>query len=524
MQKWVQGVAWACSCLGLTGAAQAQLAVSAGAGADTGGASSAEASGSGPGGDWIDRYKPEPNLVELGLMAGVLVPARTHNLQDEDRPNVNLESVAPEIGLRAAYFPLEVLGIEADFGFVPTGTEDGKGASLWALRGHAIGQLPSWRVTPFVLLGMGALGVSGDTLGSDVDPSWHFGAGIKAAVSREILLRLDLRDNVTQANDADAGEPAYHPEFLLGASWVFGRSEPAPPPPPPDSDGDGVLDADDACPKEHGPKPGGCPPKDRDGDGILDDADKCPTEKGIEPTGCPDPDPDKDGVLDPVDRCPATLEDGKPPDAKDGCPSDDPDGDGIPGAADQCPDAPENKNGYQDDDGCPDEKPLAQLVGTRVEITQAILFGNDAAEIDAASAPILDAVAQILKEHPEIQLVEVGGHASRQGDRNRNKALTQKRAEAVARALEQRGVARDRLVAQGYGLHCPLDAADTPTAHEKNRRVEFKVLHERGAETGVERGCAEATKNGIKPKPLPKPKPWQETAAPAAPEAAKPKP
>lgn len=59
----------------------------------------------------------------------------------------------------------------------------------------------------------------------------------------------------------------------------------------PDSDGDGVPDADDAC----GDTPKGCPvdakgcPLDSDGDGLIDCQDNCPTEAGPkENKGCPE--------------------------------------------------------------------------------------------------------------------------------------------------------------------------------------------------------------------------------------------
>ncbi len=503
MTKRTLGFLFGCSAMAATSMAWAQ-GVSLSAGADTATGASGDASAPSAAG-WLEQFKPEPNLVEIGLFAGVLVPAKTHNLQDETKPNVNFKPVAPEFGLRAAYFPIQFAGAEVDLGLAPTGTEDGGGAFLWALRGQAIVQAPLWRIVPFGQVGFGVLSASSDTMGSDADPLWHLGVGVKAALTREILLRLDLRDNITQANNAAAGVAAYSPEVLIGASWVLGRSDaaPTPPPAPPDGDGDGVADADDACPKESGPKPSGCPPKDQDGDGILDDADKCPVQKGEAPTGCPDPDPDKDGVLDPVDRCPTTKEDGKPPDAKDGCPSDDGDGDGISGDRDKCPEQPETKNGYDDDDGCPDEKPLAVLGEKEVVITQAIQFANDKATIDPASLPIVDAVAKVMVDHPEIQLAEVAGHASHEGDKFKNRTLTQKRSEAVAAALVERGVAKERLVAQGYGFHCPLDPTNTPAAHAANRRVQFLVLRLRDQDTGVMRGCAEAEKNGIKPKAAP---------------------
>ena len=53
----------------------------------------------------------------------------------------------------------------------------------------------------------------------------------------------------------------------------------------------------------------------------------------------------------------------------------------------------------------------------------------------------------------------------------------------------QRGVARGRLVSQGYGEYCPLDQGHNAAAWDKNRRVEFKVVKTEDGDTGVDRGC-----------------------------------
>lgn len=237
------------------------------------------------------------------------------------------------------------------------------------------------------------------------------------------------------------------------------------------------------------------------------------------------PDDDGDGIPNADDKCPAEKEDGKPPADKDGCPNLDEDGDGINVPQDKCPTEPETKNEFEDDDGCPDKKPLVMLVGQEVRINQKIQFKKGSAGIEDESKPVLDAVADLLKKNADIQLVEVGGHASKEGDANFNKTLTQKRVESVSKELATRGVEKERLFSQGYGFYCLVDTGETPEAMEKNRRVEFKVLWRGGKATDMARGCEGATKAGIKPKALPA-KPWEAKkeakAADAKPADAKP--
>lgn len=236
------------------------------------------------------------------------------------------------------------------------------------------------------------------------------------------------------------------------------------------------------------------PPADRDGDGIPDEADKCPDAK----------------------------EDGLPPDPKDGCPNLDADGDGIPIPQDKCPNEPETVNQFEDEDGCPDKKPLVQIVGQEVKINQKIQFAKASSKIEESSNAVLDAVAETLKTHPELQLIEVGGHASKEGDANYNRTLTQQRVESVVKALIGRGVPKERLMPQGYGFYCPLDEGTSEESLEKNRRVEFKILLRDGKPTDIVRGCEGASKAGITPKALPKAAPTAVTPpAAATPPAAK---
>ena len=221
------------------------------------------------------------------------------------------------------------------------------------------------------------------------------------------------------------------------------------------------------------------------------------------PPPAPPPDQDGDGILDPDDACPTEKEDGNPPSADDGCPNKDMDGDGIAIPQDQCPDKPETVNSYQDDDGCPDEKPIVVLKEKEVEINQKIMFKKNASDIEDQSLVVIDAVAKVLNANPDVQLLEVGGHASAEGPEWYNRTLTQKRVDAVVKALVKRGVPKPRLLSQGYGPYCPVATGEDEASLEKNRRVEFKILYRKGKDLQQNRGCETSLKKGIKPQKLP---------------------
>jgi outer membrane protein OmpA-like peptidoglycan-associated protein len=187
------------------------------------------------------------------------------------------------------------------------------------------------------------------------------------------------------------------------------------------------------------------------------------------------------------------------------------DHDGIPDAVDRCPDEPETYNGLEDADGCPDRGRLV-ISSSQIIILQAIHFTANGATLMRESLPILDAVATVLIQNPDIERIEIGGHTDERGDDATNLALSDRRATAVMQYLVGKGVAPARLEAKGYGETRPLDPAHTELAWAKNRRVEFLIL--RRANTEV---AAPATPTA---KPQPPPPPPAVTGELAAIEAA----
>ena len=258
--------------------------------------------------------------------------------------------------------------------------------------------------------------------------------------------------------------------------------------PDPDNDKDGILDDPDKCPNDPETKNGfqdedGCPDattNDRDGDGIPDNVDKCPDDPedkdGFEDEdGCPDPDNDKDGILDINDMCPNDPEDKDGFEDADGCPDPDNDHDRILDASDKCPNEPETYNGVDDEDGCPDKGKVIVRKG-KLEILDKIYFETDKDEIKPVSFPLLDAIAATIKGNPQIQLIEIQGHADERGDDAHNLDLTERRAASVKRALYERNVEPGRLKSHGYGETKPVCTQHNEDCWSRNRRSEFIIL------------------------------------------------
>lgn len=208
------------------------------------------------------------------------------------------------------------------------------------------------------------------------------------------------------------GSPVFR--TLLAAEWAPELAKPAPPPPPE--------------PPPPPPEPPPPPPEP-------------PAEPPPPPPEPPPPPPDRDG-------------------------------DGILDAADACPDVPGPPDPDPKKNGCP----LARLEDGQVKITQQVKFKTASAEILPESDPVLKAIADILRDHPEVTKVRVEGHTDNRGTPGYNKELSDKRASSVATWLIRAGVARDRLSSQGFGLERPLDNNATEEGRQNNRRVELHVV------------------------------------------------
>lgn len=105
-------------------------------------------------------------------------------------------------------------------------------------------------------------------------------------------------------------------------------------------------------------------------------------------------------------------------------------------------------------------------------------FDKDNIRPDAAL--ILDELVNTLNEYPELK-IELSSHTDSRGVDIYNIDLSQRRAQSAVNYLVSKGIARDRMVAKGYGEtrllnHCSNGVDCSPAEHQANRRTDFTVL------------------------------------------------
>src|SRR5690554_6303047 len=261
-------------------------------------------------------------------------------------------------------------------------------------------------------------------------------------------------DDVVRGNDISVPT---HLQHTAGVTFRFGGK---------DTDGDGILDKYDDCPEEAGLKQfNGCP--DTDGDGVPDHEDACPDEFGLkEFNGCPDS--DGDGIPDHLDECPNEAG----PASNNGCPVPPPadrDGDGVPDDVDECPDVA----GPASNNGCPEVKD--EHIKQLNDYGKTILFNTGKSTFQNVSYSALDSMVEVMKQFPNAKFA-VEGHTDSTGSDRINDPLSEDRANAVKDYLISKGIAANRLTAEGFGSKRPIDDNKTVAGRANNRRTEIKLI------------------------------------------------
>lgn len=101
-------------------------------------------------------------------------------------------------------------------------------------------------------------------------------------------------------------------------------------------------------------------------------------------------------------------------------------------------------------------------------------FATGSARILPESQEQLDNIVAVLKAYPNVN-VKVGGYTDNVGTAAANLQLSQRRADAVRKALVDNGIPANRLQAEGYGEKHPVADNATDEGRARNRRIALKV-------------------------------------------------
>jgi outer membrane protein OmpA-like peptidoglycan-associated protein len=110
-----------------------------------------------------------------------------------------------------------------------------------------------------------------------------------------------------------------------------------------------------------------------------------------------------------------------------------------------------------------------------------VLFEFGKANLAGGARSKVQDIAELLNDQAQGRRVSVEGHTDSIGSESANQMLSERRADAVASALESEGVSSQRITTKGYGKRYPVaankdrDGEDNPAGRAKNRRVEVII-------------------------------------------------
>ena len=110
-----------------------------------------------------------------------------------------------------------------------------------------------------------------------------------------------------------------------------------------------------------------------------------------------------------------------------------------------------------------------------VFIIKNLHFATNKTRILSRSEQALQDLYMYLARNPQVR-IKIVGHTDSVGKDEANQKLSDGRANEVMKDLIERGIAPDRLQAEGRGETQPIDTNDTEEGRQNNRRVEIEIL------------------------------------------------
>jgi outer membrane protein OmpA-like peptidoglycan-associated protein len=113
--------------------------------------------------------------------------------------------------------------------------------------------------------------------------------------------------------------------------------------------------------------------------------------------------------------------------------------------------------------------------GMVITLSGSVLFASAKSDLLPAAQLKLNDVAKALTQEDPLSKMVVEGHTDSQGAAAYNQDLSQRRAQVVRDYLVTRGIASDRISAQGFGPTRSIADNASPEGRANNRRVEIVV-------------------------------------------------
>ena len=122
---------------------------------------------------------------------------------------------------------------------------------------------------------------------------------------------------------------------------------------------------------------------------------------------------------------------------------------------------------------------LREALGSEGFDVTTFYFDNNTASLRSETIAALEKNIELLKKYPDLKIV-LNGYSDAKGSEEHNRRLSKKRAESVKQFLKQYAL-KNKIEVNGKGEtglvnNCGDDSDCDDTMHQKNRRVEIKIV------------------------------------------------
>ena len=104
-----------------------------------------------------------------------------------------------------------------------------------------------------------------------------------------------------------------------------------------------------------------------------------------------------------------------------------------------------------------------------------VFFDTGKSSLSAESFEELNELVEYMTKKTSM-VIEIAGHTDNVGDKISNQKLSEDRADKVRDYLLKKGIAPERVAANGYGDSQPVASNAEPEGRQKNRRTEVRII------------------------------------------------
>lgn len=125
--------------------------------------------------------------------------------------------------------------------------------------------------------------------------------------------------------------------------------------------------------------------------------------------------------------------------------------------------------------------------GIKITFNSGLMFDHDSYQLKPETEENLIKLSETLQKYDDTNIL-IEGHTDNTGADDYNQQLSDWRAEAVSKFINEKGVKNNRITIEGYGEAQPIASNETAEGRQQNRRVEVAIYANKKMQRMAEKG------------------------------------